>query len=155
DDEESFQAWSRDIGVPTDRIARLGEKDNFWSMGDTGPCGPCSEIHFDRMRRCPEGRQDCNPGHDCGRFMELWNLVFMRYDRQAGGELKPLAKTGVDTGMGLERIASVLQGVESNYETDLFAPLVRAAETLAARDGAWKAPGSPEDRVALHVIADH
>src|SRR6266850_4938369 len=155
DDEESFRAWSRDIGVPGDRIVRLGEKDNFWSMGDTGPCGPCSEIHIDLKGACPEGLQGCNPGHDCGRFMELWNLVFMQFDRQPGGELRPLAKTGVDTGMGLERIASVLQAVGSNYETDLFKPIVDAAERLAEREGGWKRPGHEEDRVALHVIADH
>ncbi len=155
DDEESFRAWSGDIGVPADRIIRLGEKDNFWSMGDTGPCGPCSEIHFAGAGACPEGRKDCNPGHDCGRFMELWNLVFMQFDRQPGGELRPLAKTGVDTGMGLERIASVLQGVAGNYETDLFRPIVEAAEEVARKEGGWKPPGHDEDRVALHVIADH
>jgi len=155
DDDDAHGIWKRDIGVPEARIARLGEQDNFWSMGDTGPCGPCSEIHIDRGAGEGCGRLDCTPGHDCGRFMELWNLVFMQFDRQPGGELKPLAKTGVDTGMGLERIAAVLQGVDSNYETDLFKPIVGAAEALAGRDGGWRPPGHPEDRVALHVIADH
>ncbi|PYT15320.1 MAG: alanine--tRNA ligase [Acidobacteria bacterium] len=158
DDEESYQAWRGGIGLAPERIIRLGEKDNFWSMGDTGPCGPCSEIHYDRGPRLGCGQATCGPGCEsegCERYMELWNLVFMQFDRQPGGELKPLAKTGVDTGMGLERIASVLQGVDSNYETDLFRPIVAAAEALAVRDGGWRPPGHAEDRVALHVIADH
>ncbi len=159
DDDESFHAWRGGIGLPPERIVRLGEKDNFWSMGDTGPCGPCSEIHYDRGEKFGCGRPACGPGCEsegCERYMELWNLVFMQFDRQAGGELKPLAKTGVDTGMGLERLASVLQNVESNYETDLFKPIVDAAETLARRDGGLDpARRHPEDRVALHVIADH
>jgi len=156
DDDDARVIWRRDIGVAEERIAGLGEKDNFWSMGDTGPCGPCSEMHIDIQRACPEGRRDCNPGHDCGRFMELWNLVFMQFDRQPDGALKPLAKTGVDTGMGLERIASVLQGVESNYETDLFLPIVDEARRIARRDGGWNPDrADEEDRVALHVIADH
>jgi alanyl-tRNA synthetase len=157
DDDESFQVWHKTIGLPAGRIVRLGEQDNFWSMGETGPCGPCSEIHIDRTASCPEGRQNCDPGHDCGRFMELWNLVFMQFDRQPGGELQPLAKTGVDTGMGLERIASVLQGVDSNYDTDLFQPIVAAGKALARRDGGWeeKDPIPDPDRVALQVIADH
>src|SRR3989338_8154108 len=139
DDDESFQAWHKGIGLPPERIVRLGEKDNFWSMGGTGPCGPCSEIHYDRGKLgC--GKPSCGPGCDsegCERYMELWNLVFMQFDRQVGGELQPLAKTGVDTGMGLERVASVLQDVDSNYETDLFKPIVDAAETLARREGGW------------------
>src|SRR2546425_550035 len=156
DDDDARVIWRRDIGVAEERIAGLGEKDNFWSMGDTGPCGPCSEIHIDMKHACPEGRRDCNPGHDCGRFMELWNLVFMQFDRQPDGALKPLMKTGVDTGMGLERIASVLQGVESNYETDLFQPIVEETGRIAQRDGGWNpARADDEDRVALHVIADH
>ncbi len=159
DDEESFQAWHGGIGLASGRIVRLGEKDNFWAMGDTGPCGPCSEIHYDRGAAIGCGKASCAPGCDsegCERYMELWNLVFMQFDRQPGGELKPLAKTGVDTGMGLERIASVLQGVESNYRTDLFSPIVDAAAGVASRDGGWKESGAPEeDRVALHVIADH
>ncbi|OLE67062.1 MAG: alanine--tRNA ligase [Acidobacteria bacterium 13_1_20CM_2_68_7] len=158
DDEESYQVWRGGIGLVAETILRLGEKDNFWSMGDTGPCGPCSEIHYDRGPRFGCGKATCGPGCEsqgCERYMELWNLVFMQFDRQPGGELKPLAKTGVDTGMGLERIASVLQGVDSNYETDLFRPIVAAAEALAARDGGWRPPGHAEDRVALQVIADH
>src|SRR6266508_2118241 len=137
DDDESFQVWHKTIGLPAGRIVRLGEQDNFWSMGDTGPCGPCSEIHYDRgTSGC--GGASCGPGCEsegCERYMELWKLVFMQFDRQAGGELKPLAKTGVDTGMGLERIASVMQGVASNYDTDLFRPIVEAAQALARDRG--------------------
>src|SRR4029077_10363017 len=157
DDDEAFNIWHKQVGVAAERIVRLGEKDNFWSMGDTGPCGPCSEIHIDNTGTCPEGRKDCDPGHDCGRFMELWNLVFMQFDRQTDGELKPLAKTGVDTGMGLERIASVLQGVASNYDTDLFRAIVEAARALAKARGGWreKTPMPEADRVAFQVIADH
>ena len=159
DDDESFEAWHKGIGVAAGRIVRLGEKDNFWSMGDTGPCGPCSEIHMDRGEALGCGRPGCAPGCEsegCERYMEIWNLVFMQYDRQPGGELKPLARTGVDTGMGLERLASVLQGAASNYETDLFAPIMAAASRLAeARAGRRPDPGSENDRVALRVIADH
>jgi len=159
DDDESFEAWHKGIGLAADRIVRLGEKDNFWSMGDTGPCGPCSEIHYDRGATFGCGKPGCAPGCEsegCERYMELWNLVFMQFDRQAGGELKPLARTGVDTGMGLERLASVLQGAASNYETDLFAPIMAAAARLAeSRGGRRPDPASENDRVALRVIADH
>jgi alanyl-tRNA synthetase len=158
DDDEAFDLWRRGIGLPERRITRLGEKDNFWSMGDTGPCGPCSEIHIEKAARCPAGSADCDPGHDCGRFMELWNLVFMQFDRQADGALRPLRRTGVDTGMGLERISAVLQGVESNYDTDLLRPIIERADRLA-RDRAGGAAVEASDeggrRVALQVIADH
>ena len=157
EDDEAFGLWRDGVGVPPARIARLDEKDNFWSMGDTGPCGPCSEIHIDRGRG--EGactRSPCGPGCDCGRFMEIWNLVFMQFDRGPDGVLKPLARTGVDTGMGLERLAAVLQGAESNYGTDLFVPIVRAAARLAEeRSGRRPEETQETDRVALHVIADH
>ena len=157
DDDEAFDLWSREVGVSKDRITRLGEKDNFWSMGDTGPCGPCSEIHFDRGRaEAPCSQTPCGPGCDCGRYMEIWNLVFMQFDRQPDGVLKPLERTGVDTGMGLERLSAVLQGVESNYETDLFTPIVEAAALLAGRES--RAPldrSRPDTRVGLQVIADH
>jgi len=156
DDEEARRIWIDDIGLPPGRVARLGEKDNFWSMGDTGPCGPCSEIHYDRGAARGCGREDCDPGHDCGRFMELWNLVFMQFNRQADGTLNPLTRKGVDTGMGLERITSVLQGVESNYETDLLRPIVEAADLLARqRAGAGAGVDAAARRVALQVIADH
>ncbi len=118
-------------GVPKDRIFEFGVKDNFWQMGDTGPCGPCSEIHYDMgVAACDQGHNDCAFGCDCGRYVELWNLVFMQFDRDASGKLNPLPKPSIDTGMGLERVASVLQGVISNYETDLFTPLIKRAAEL-------------------------
>ena len=157
EDDEAHDLWAKGPGVPLARIARLDEADNFWSMGETGPCGPCSEIHFDRGRQpaaCTVS--PCAPGCDCGRFMEIWNLVFMQYDRQADGRLVPLARTGVDTGMGLERLAAVLQGVESNYDTDLFTPIVAAAARIAEQaSGRRPDPSRGDDRVGLQVIADH
>jgi alanyl-tRNA synthetase len=156
EDDEAHDLWRRGPGVPEARIARLDEADNFWSMGETGPCGPCSEIHFDRGRQpLPCNITPCRPGCDCGRFMEIWNLVFMQYDRQADGTLVPLARTGVDTGMGLERLSAVLQGVESNYDTDLFTPIVAAAARIAEQAGRRLDPARTEDRVGLQVIADH
>jgi len=159
DDDEAYDLWRKGIGIPADHLSRLGEKDNFWSMGDTGPCGPCSEIHVDRGRERSRGsctQSPCGPGCDCGRFMEIWNLVFMQFDRDRAGTLNPLTKTGVDTGMGLERLTAVLQGVESNYDTDLFTPIVDAAARLAGAAGG-RTPDlrNDTDRVALHVIADH
>ena len=157
EDDEAHDLWRKGPGVPEARIARLDEADNFWSMGETGPCGPCSEIHFDRGKQpiaCTENV--CRPGCDCGRFMEIWNLVFMQYDRQTDGTLVPLAKTGVDTGMGLERLTAVLQGVESNYDTDLFTPIIAAAARLAEEASGRRPDASKgDDRVALQVIADH
>ena len=120
--------------MPKDRIFEFGLKDNFWQMGDTGPCGPCSEIHYDMgVVASDQGHTDCKFGCDCGRYVEIWNLVFMQFDRDAGGKLNPLPKPSIDTGMGLERVAAVLQGVISNYDTDLFTPLIkRAAELTGA-----------------------
>ena len=158
DDDEAYDLWRKGIGIPADHLSRLGEKDNFWSMGDTGPCGPCSEIHVDRGRERAQGPctlSPCGPGCDCGRFMEIWNLVFMQFDRDRSGALNPLAKTGVDTGMGLERLTAVLQGAGSNYDTDLFMPIVEAAARLAGAGGRTPDRRDDGDRVALHVIADH
>ncbi|HYM05179.1 MAG TPA: alanine--tRNA ligase [Terriglobales bacterium] len=128
-DTEAYDLWQGQ-GVPADRIFEFGLKDNFWQMGDTGPCGPCSEIHYDMgVAASDQGHQDCAFGCDCGRYVELWNLVFMQFDRDADGKLNPLPKPSIDTGMGLERVTAVLQGVISNYDTDLFTPLIaRAAE---------------------------
>ena len=147
-------------GVPKDRIFEMGAKDNFWQMGDTGPCGPCSEIHYDMgvggvaIKATPIARFRC----DCGRYVEIWNLVFMQFDRDASGKLNPLPKPSIDTGMGLERVASVLQGVISNYETDLFTPLIkRAAEltgTVARRRNLDK-EAHTKSAASLRVIADH
>ena len=118
-------------GVPKERIYEFGSKDNFWQMGDTGPCGPCSEIHYDMgVTATDQGTRDCAFGCDCGRYVELWNLVFMQFDRDASGKLTPLPKPSIDTGVGLERLASVLQGVISNYDTDLFTPLIKRAAEL-------------------------
>ena len=157
DDEAAFGHWRRVSGLADGKIHRLGEDENFWAMGDTGPCGPCSEIHYDHGRgegRC--SKSGCGPGCDCGRFLEIWNLVFIQYDRQKGGSLQPLERTGVDTGMGLERIASVLQGKGSNYEIDLFAPILRSTEEMARRDGGWERGKHPKaEDFWLRVIADH
>ncbi|MBV8402515.1 MAG: alanine--tRNA ligase, partial [Acetobacteraceae bacterium] len=126
DDDEAAAVWLNDIGVPPARLARLGEKSNFWAMGDTGPCGPCSEIFYDHGPSVPGGPPG-TPDEEGDRFVEIWNLVFMQFDRSAEGMLVPLPKPSVDTGMGLERIAAVMQGVHSVYEIDLFRSLIRAA----------------------------
>ena len=142
-DREAEQYWL-DAGVPQERIFPGSRKDNFWQMGDTGPCGPCSEIHYDMgVAASDQGHTDCEFGCECGRYVEIWNLVFMQYDRQAG-VTKLLPKPSIDTGMGLERVASVLQGVISNYETDLFTPLIKRAAELTgsatARAGTSASP---------------
>jgi alanyl-tRNA synthetase len=129
DDDEAFDIWHKQIGVPADRIVRMGEKDNFWSMGDTGPCGPCSEIHIDQGPALGTGPEDVLGGEG-DRFLELWNLVFMQYNRDAEGHLTPLPQQNIDTGMGLERIAAIMQGVKSNFDTDLLRPLIAACEEL-------------------------
>jgi len=151
DDDEAFNIWAKQIGVPEDRIVRLGEKDNFWSMGETGPCGPCSEIMIDRGSEAGCGKPDCAVGCECDRYLEIWNLVFMQYNRDADGNMTPLPKPSIDTGMGLERIAAVLQGVPTNYDSDLFIPIIRTIETLS---GHHMGAGGAAD-VAMKVIADH
>src|SRR5246127_4741502 len=146
DDDEAADIWLKDIGVSPQRFARLGESSNFWAMGDTGPCGPCSEIFYDHGPGIPGGP----PGsaeEEGDRFVEIWNLVFMQFERSADGKLTPLPKPSVDTGMGLERIAAVLQGVHSNYDIDLFKNIIRAAAALA---GTVDLKSS-----SLRVIADH
>ena len=146
DDDEAARIWLRQIGVSESRFSRCGEADNFWSMGETGPCGPCSEIFYDYGADAPGGP----PGSadaDGDRFVEIWNLVFMQFDRDAQGRLQPLPKPSVDTGMGLERIAAVLQGVRNNYDTDLFQPLTRAVHDLAG--------GRATEPVSTQVLCDH
>ena len=146
DDDEAADLWLRHIGVDPARFGRMGEKDNFWAMGDTGPCGPCSEIFYDHgpgVAGGPPGSAD----EDGDRFAEIWNLVFMQFDRNEDGELIPLPKPSVDTGMGLERLAAVMQGVHSNYETDLFRNLIRDAMEVTKT-------AQPEHQ-SLRVIADH
>ena len=156
-DAEAYDLWFGQ-GVPKDRIYEFGAKDNFWQMGDTGPCGPCSEIHYDMgVAASDQGHTDCAFGCDCGRYVELWNLVFMQFDRDTSGKLTPLPKPSIDTGAGLERIAAVLQGVISNYETDLFTPLIkRAAElTGADLDAELEFEEKSAGAASLRVIADH
>ncbi len=146
DDDEAARIWQEQIGVPAARIHRMGEKDNFWQMGDTGPCGPCSEIHYDRGSEFgPEEFVDGNR-----RFVEIWNLVFMQYSRDKDGRLHPLPSPSIDTGMGMERLTAVLQGVTSNYRTDLFTPIILGTTELAGINHE-----DPSFQVDLNVIADH
>ena len=133
DDDEAFELWNRNIGVPEDRIVRFGEEDNFWSMGDTGPCGPCSEILIDRGEEYGCGRPDCTAGCECDRYLEIWNLVFMQFNRDASGEMTPLPKPSIDTGMGLERLVAVMQGKKNNFETDLFGPIMKSVDEIDYR----------------------
>ena len=144
DDDEAAAIWKDEIGINPDRIVRLGEEDNFWSMGDTGPCGPCSEIYYDHGDHIP-GTPPGSDGDEGDRFVEIWNLVFMQFNRDSSGEMSPLPKPSVDTGMGLERIAAVMQGVNSNYDTDFFKNLIDASEKLLSNTG----------NVSHKVIADH
>ncbi len=156
DDDEAFGLWKAVAGFGDDRVLRLGEKDNFWAMGDTGPCGPCSEVHYHQGDHLPcaeaaAGRRCLGPACECDRWLEIWNLVFMQFNRDAGGRLTPLPRPSIDTGMGLERIAAVVQGVESNFLTDLLRPLVAHVERLAGKPfGVREA-----DDVSMRVIADH
>ena len=150
DDDETIEIW-KNLGVPDDHISRLGEDDNFWRAGPTGPCGPCSEIYFDQGPAFGCGSPDCAPGCDCDRFLEFWNCVFTQYDGQEDGTLAPLPKKNIDTGMGLERMAAIMQGVQSNYETDVLRSLVGVGERLSG-----KVYGDdPEADLALRIIADH
>jgi alanyl-tRNA synthetase len=156
-DEEAFNFWTEQ-GVAKDRIYEFGMKDNFWAMGDTGPCGPCSEIHYDMGAiASDQGHTDCEFGCDCGRYVELWNLVFMQFNRDASGKLDPLPKPSIDTGAGLERLAAVLQGKLSNYDTDFFVALMkRAAElTGVSLDKELKKESGSRGAASLRVIADH
>ncbi|MFP4347623.1 MAG: alanine--tRNA ligase, partial [Desulfococcaceae bacterium] len=150
DDDEADELWQRIVGVPADRIERFGEKDNFWAMGDTGPCGPCSEIHLDRGAEFACGPA-CKLGCECDRFLEIWNLVFMQFNRDASGELTPLPKPSIDTGLGLERMVSILQNAPTNFETDLIFPIIQKAEELSGK----RIGASHESDVAMKVIADH
>ncbi len=145
-DDEAWDIWVNEIGFDPNRMSRMGDKDNFWTMGDTGPCGPCSEIFFDHGDSVPGGPPG-SPDDDLDRYIEIWNLVFTQYDRQADGELIPLPSPCVDTGMGLERLAAVMQDVHNNYDTDLFQPIIRAAaQRLLVED---------IEHPSLKVIADH
>jgi alanyl-tRNA synthetase len=159
-DVEAENLWI-DVGVPKDRVYAMGMKDNFWQMGDTGPCGPCSEIHYDMGPSASDsGHTDCEFGCECGRYVEIWNLVFMQFDKQPSGELVPLPKPSIDTGAGLERVTAVLQDKISNYDTDLFVPLIRCAAELTdvSVDEEMKREDVEEQHhqaASLRVIADH
>jgi len=151
DDDEAERIWRDEVGAPRERIVRMGAKDNFWSAGPTGPCGPCSELYYDQGPEAGCGSAECRPGCDCDRYLEYWNLVFMQYDRQEDGSLIPLPKQNIDTGMGLERIATILQGVNSNFETDELRALMDTAEELTgARFGDAEASDT-----SLRILADH
>ncbi|HPE92064.1 MAG TPA: alanine--tRNA ligase, partial [Synergistales bacterium] len=151
EDDEAFSIWNGEIGVPADRIYRMGEEDNFWSVGPVGPCGPCSELIYDQGPSFSCGRPDCGVGCDCDRFLEVWNLVFMQYNRLEDGSLEPLPKKNIDTGMGLERLSSVVQQVAGDFQTDLFKPLVeKSCEICGIRYGE-----DPMGDMAARVISDH
>ncbi len=151
DDDEAFELWQKVAGVKPDRIVRLGEKDNFWQMGDTGPCGPCSEIIIDQGEEISCGKPGCSVGCDCDRYLEIWNLVFMQYNRDETGKLTPLPKPSIDTGMGLERLSAVVQGVRSNFESDLFQPIIKE---IAAGAGVPYHKDEQTD-ISYQVCADH
>lgn len=150
-DDEAYKLWMDIAGVREQRIVRLGDKDNFWAMGDTGPCGPCSEILIDQGEKAGCGKPDCSVGCDCDRYLELWNLVFMQFNRDVSGVLTPLPKPSIDTGMGLERISAIVQGAPNNYETDLFLPILNKISALCEKSyGA-----SSKTDIAMRVVADH
>jgi alanyl-tRNA synthetase len=149
DDDEAARLWV-EVGADPGRVLRFGEKENFWSMGDTGPCGPCSEIHYyqgsDVTAQRPEGVNS-----EDNDYLEFWNLVFMQYDRDAQGKMTPLPRPSIDTGLGLERITAILQGVKNNYETDLFVPIIERTMALLGQDRSHY----EQHRVAYHIVADH
>ncbi|HXX19418.1 MAG TPA: alanine--tRNA ligase [Candidatus Acidoferrum sp.] len=151
-DTEAAGLWAK-VGASKDRIIAVpGLKENFWAMGDTGPCGPCSEIHYDMgSAASDQGHKECKFGCDCGRYVEIWNLVFMQFNRDSSGKLNPLPKPSVDTGMGLERVAAVLQGKISNFETDLFMPLIHKAEEFVQA----KYGSDPKEDASFRIVADH
>ncbi len=150
-DDEAVSLWQEETDIKSERIYRLGEKDNFWQMGDTGPCGPCSEILIDQGPEMSCGRPDCSVGCDCDRYLEIWNLVFMQYNRDSSGTLTPLPSPSIDTGMGLERLSAILQGKKNNFDSDLFSPIIKSIEGISK-----KRYGSGHDvDTSIRVIADH
>ncbi|MDQ3856244.1 MAG: alanine--tRNA ligase [Chloroflexota bacterium] len=150
-DDVAFELWQEVAGLPAERITLLGDEDNFWQMADVGPCGPDSELFYDRGPEKGCGRADCNLTHDCGRWWEFWNLVFMEYSQDAQGERTPLPRKNIDTGMGLERVTAIVQGVDSAYETDLLAPIMDKVQELAGQSDEQRS----EQMIAYRVIADH
>ncbi|MBU1745592.1 MAG: alanine--tRNA ligase, partial [Proteobacteria bacterium] len=151
DDDEAYQIWHDGMGVPAERIVRMGEKSNFWMMGETGPCGPCSEILFDQGEGTGCGSPACDVNCECDRHLEIWNLVFTQFDRAAAGKLNPLPKPNIDTGMGLERLAAVVQGATGNYASDLFTGIIGFIQEISGR--VYGKNG--EDDISIRVIADH
>ncbi len=151
EDDKAEEIWKKHVGVSNERIFRLGEKDNFWQMGDTGPCGPCSEILIDQGAELSCGKPECRVGCDCDRYLEIWNLVFMQYNRDVSGELTPLPKPSIDTGMGLERLTAVLQGKVNNFDTDLFIPIIQQIEKISGK----KYGSDSSLNISMRVIADH
>ncbi|MBI4636737.1 MAG: alanine--tRNA ligase [Candidatus Rokubacteria bacterium] len=156
DDDDAFGLWQKVAGLGEDRVLRLGEEDNFWAMGDTGPCGPCSEVHFHQGDHLPcaeaaAGRTCLGPACECDRWLEIWNLVFMQWNRDGTGALTPLPRPSIDTGMGLERVTAVMQGRTSTFETDLLGPLIGRISDLARK----RYHALPDDDVSMRVIADH
>jgi len=151
DDDEAEAIWRDEVGIPQDRIVRMGAKDNFWSAGPTGPCGPCSELYYDQGPEVGCGSAECRPGCDCDRYLEYWNLVFMQFDRQEDGTLVPLPKQNIDTGMGLERVAAIMQGVHSNFETDDLRAIMSVAEQLT---GVMYGTSEKQD-TSLRILSDH
>jgi alanyl-tRNA synthetase len=152
DDDEAFKIWNKGIGIDAKRIFKLGDKDNFWAMGETGPCGPCSEIFYDQGKEVGCGKKDCSPACDCDRHIEIWNLVFMEFNRDESGKTTKLPKPCIDTGMGLERTAAITQGVLSNYDIDIFKPIIERIEELSLKSGSAK---DADTRVSVRAIADH
>jgi len=151
DDDEAFEIWNKEMGVPAERIVRMGMESNFWMMGETGPCGPCSEILYDQGPSVGCGRPECSVECDCDRHLEIWNHVFTQFDRDKDGNFTPLPKPNIDTGMGLERLAAIVQGVQSNYDTDLFTPIIQGIARISGR--AYSANGEAD--ASMRVIADH
>ncbi len=151
DDDEAYDIWHKKMNVPADRIVRMGEKSNFWMMGDTGPCGPCSEIIYDQGADVGCGRPECDLDCGCDRYLEIWNLVFTQFDRDEKGNLNPLPKPNIDTGMGLERLTAVIQGAKSNYDTDLFGGIIAFVEKISEKKYGINA----DDDTSIRVIADH
>lgn len=149
EDDEAWELWRRHMGLPEQQVRRCGASENFWAMGETGPCGPCSELHYDMGKRIGDTESDLEEESD--RWVEIWNLVFMQFDRDASGKMTPLPSPSIDTGMGLERITSVLQGVTSNYETDLFKPIIEEAARLTES----QIGDTPETDTSLRILSDH
>ena len=151
DDDEAFNLWANEVKMPRERIYKMGEKNNFWAMGPTGPCGPCSEIFIDQGKTVGCGQPSCKVGCDCDRFLEIWNLVFMQYDRDESGKLSPLPNPCIDTGMGLERLAAVVQGRTTNYDTDLMMSIIKEAARITGKEYGKQ----DEVNVSLRVLTDH